>query len=715
MVEHDIEIINAKGKKWKIQIDGATIELGKRMCKVDFANISDIECVLAAIEKELYSPNADFSSFQERINGTNLLRILDALYFDDFFQIWQDFYPQHFNPDKNYGFRYAFSLFFGFQPKEKHLPIPLFRRLKQFSESYQASSFCAIKAESKEKIAAKPHAESADYQILQLPGDNNVVSYAINNCCTVDVCLVGRPELASASIMLGYVVALEKALTLRDEAAVHNITDVLGYTATLSLVDSLFFDSARSFLLSLADAEVAQRRKVLPRTFLNNYFRRPPEYHTATRCYNQLLSELEKRIPAWNEKLIIGNQAELQSDKDYWVLYYCAPDSASVHYYSIHFNWLELNTELRAFCRAKAMAGNKKSIYTAMWNLDLALNALNDFDVCLHSIRNLTRSHVLLLLSSLQEHTDYTPKTIRYVCETLSMFYRYFAKIPNSDSRSPFYNIAVPREMVSQETITVPVSDQVTDFLKAHLREFPPVIQIGYKISLATAIRGEAFSYLTTDCLVGTTGNYCIRVCFKKTYASRVKTGRPTFQDYHITDAFAQEIQAFIQSTEELRAQLYKPYLLVFVTSAFRADSYRRPSVLSNVTLREYLNSVLESNAICDSNGVLESCSLRKIRAEIGRQLFSAGKSAEAVSTFLGNSPEIAQRHYNNSTPLDEAMLYNSLYDTIIAPTAFRQSGGSKANGVHPVLYGFCAAQQVCELPDCENCSKRIISKGDAK
>ena len=107
-----------------------------------------------------------------------------------------------------------------------------------------------------------------------------------------------------------------------------------------------------------------------------------------------------------------------------------------------------------------------------------------------------------------------------------------------------------------------------------------------------------------------------------------------------------------------------------------------------------------------------ETFNLRRVRAEIGRQLFSAGSTPSEVAEFLGNTPVIAEHHYHNLMRADEAALYNTLYDATVVPS-IQPPGSTSAEVPKPtsVLYGSCCSTP-CDLPDCENCPF-LISKED--
>lgn len=111
-----------------------------------------------------------------------------------------------------------------------------------------------------------------------------------------------------------------------------------------------------------------------------------------------------------------------------------------------------------------------------------------------------------------------------------------------------------------------------------------------------------------------------------------------------------------------------------------------------------------------NSDGFSEKLSLRNIRAEMGRSLFASGKSAREVSSFLGNSSIVAQTHYDNSRPIDDAKMYDALWQETIEKGIASCSKPKIAP--HPVMYGTCTAQKECSGKDCRKCPSLIQCNG---
>lgn len=134
------------------------------------------------------------------------------------------------------------------------------------------------------------------------------------------------------------------------------------------------------------------------------------------------------------------------------------------------------------------------------------------------------------------------------------------------------------------------------------------------------------------------------------------------------------------------------------------------PMIVTARTVAFALNQILEEVGIKTEDGIQESASLRSIRAEIGRTLFSQGKNANEVSRFLGNTPAVAKVHYDKSYPEDEAKNYNKLYKQTIETSAFSVND-KEAEQDRMLMFGICSANTVCDGKDCRNCRQRIVKK----
>ena len=151
---------------------------------------------------------------------------------------------------------------------------------------------------------------------------------------------------------------------------------------------------------------------------------------------------------------------------------------------------------------------------------------------------------------------------------------------------------------------------------------------------------------------------------------------------------------------------LKKPYLLVYQPASRRADTKFLPVVLDGDALYYYLSKLLRGANLYTPKGLPETASLRSIRAEIGRTLFASGKNANEVSSFLGNSPMVAQTHYDNYRPIDDAKMYDKLWQETIEKGIAAHTKQKLLP--QTVMYGTCNSQKECPGKDCRKCPSLI-------
>lgn len=237
----------------------------------------------------------------------------------------------------------------------------------------------------------------------------------------------------------------------------------------------------------------------------------------------------------------------------------------------------------------------------------------------------------------------------------------------------------------------------------------PVVAQIGIKISCCTGLRSGSFNELMTSSLIHRGDKYILRVFLKKTCKYRIKNNLPVFNDYRIPKELGIEIEQFIADTQDLRNMLKKPYLLVYQPASRRADTKFLPVVLDGDALYYYLSKLLRGANLYTPKGLPETASLRSIRAEIGRTLFASGKNANEVSSFLGNSPMVAQTHYDNYRPIDDAKMYDKLWQETIEKGIAAHTKQKLLP--QTVMYGTCNSQKECPGKDCRKCPSLIKCK----
>lgn len=446
---------------------------------------------------------------------------------------------------------------------------------------------------------------------------------------------------------------------------------------------------------------------------LKNYIKTVPYQGNARKFFYALLEQLEDRVPYYEEQLIAGNEQEMLSDKGTYTLYF---RNANTLYSTelVFIGGFQLRKECKEFCLNYAKFGSKNlniekaSLVSGIFRQLFSI-MFNDLDIYIESIVSLTSSDVKILLSYLIQSSEFAYTTIKKRILLLGKFYAYITGIEPTNPASAFYKLKLP---VGESIHTTPISKAAKECIIKEVSTAPPVYSVGIKIAFATGMRDGTFDTLTTDSLVYTQGHYVIRYFLKKTYKYRIENGLPVYNECQIPDELAMEIKEFINQTKDLRSQLNKPYLLVYQELNRRTGTHLPPRVLNGSGLQYFICNMLSKANIRDEDGIIDRESLRSIRAEIGRALFASGKSAEEVSSFLGNSPVVASQSYNQCYPTDEARKYNSFYKETLEKSVLSSSsiGSEKQNNM--VMFGTCSSDKICKGKDCRTCPERIVQKG---
>ena len=251
---------------------------------------------------------------------------------------------------------------------------------------------------------------------------------------------------------------------------------------------------------------------------------------------------------------------------------------------------------------------------------------------------------------------------------------------------------------------TSPISPDELKSLLERLSLMPTYIQIAILILCETGARANEVCGVTIDEFHYECGSTPILdIILRKNRRARANRGAPTFVRHKISDYLAKRIAEYITEHEKERNAIGTKQILVYTPSTRRTGSCRPPVVLSSSSLSYWLKKLSGSDF---------ECTARIIRAGIGRAAFAEGKSASEVAAKLGNSPQIAESHYNFLSPRSEAELYDRFYDR--AFSFYSDSHGiSSFPQESKELYGICtsSSHSNCNQNRCETCPQRITCK----
>lgn len=702
MIKRDIKIIETLRNFWIVSIDGHTLQLSRHRNSVDLGNAEDVQAILDIID-DVFIWHRTFQDVHNCINGANLLLTLDALYSQNTIHLFRVLYQEQYS--KAYmSFKDFFRTFFSFACETQFIKINLVLQLRNI-----VNETAGIHTH-KKAPAPQVFAQNNLFIIKYISTSNNVASFSINGS-SFDICLSGRPYMIDAVEVLHSVASVQSAITNQDRTALHSIIDHIGSIATIRILQICFPKLTLAYFIDLIEQKIVRREFIYPHLLLKEHFQQAPYRGEARTFYYELLETLERNLPFWNQKLIDGNHQEISSCKRQWIIFYFG-HSTLLSSHTISFVGSdEILSEQQKYVVAHSVdaAGNINTnlLYTDTFYIGICIKVLYDLDVYLDSISSLTKTDVQLLLSYFFQNTSYSYKTIKCCMSSLRLFHKFITGIDDDNLSSPFRNLQFPSFSPNP---TQPLSQQAKDIIVQKLSTLPTVIQLGIKILCCTGLRPSSFDMLSVFSLIHRDEKYIIRVFLKKTYKYRIKNRLPTYIDYEIPQELGIQLDSYVADTKDLRAKLDKPYLLIYQLKCRRVDTHMQPIVLSAASASYYMTKIVQEANLLTTDGVPEKVTSRRIRAEIGRILFASGKTAKEVSEYLGNSPMVAQTHYDNYLPIDDAIMYDNLWQETIEKGI--ASCTKQDIAPHPVMYGTCTSKKDCSEKDCRKCPSLIQCKG---
>lgn len=707
-MNRDIKIINTDTYYWTISIDGQILQLSRYRHHIDLGVAENVKDVLKIIE-DVFMWRRTFIDVRELINGSNLLVLLDAIYPESTVELFENLYRQQIS-ESYMNFKAFFFHIFSFTYESRYKKFSIIKELNSIVSAI-SSEMAAASNEATQKVTPFQTIQNGKFAVTYISTVGNVASFIVNDS-TLEICLSGQSYMRNPAEVMDAILNIQDALKFNDQTKLESIIEHIGSIATIWIMQICYPALAIDYFTNVCDGIVQKREQLYPQSVLRGYFRQAPYRGPARSFFYTILQSLEQKVPYWNRILFEGNHQEILSAKNQWTLFYYN-DSTLLSFLRIRFIGAEsLQSEHQKYLLYRATIGRQSPDIIALGResteINICINILyNHLDIYFESVQSLTNFDIQLLLSYFTQNTNYTYKTILRCLMSLRLFYGFITCVGNNSPSSAFYKIKLQSSLPHP---TIPMSPQAKDAVFQRLSELPPVARIGIKIACCTGLRSGSFGELLTSSLTCADGKYTLRVFLKKTYKYRIKNSLPAFIDYAIPSELGIEIKQFIADTQSLRIMLNKPYLLVYQPASRRSDTSRLPIVFSGNSLAYYSSKLLMEAQLYSSDGFPEKLSLRNIRAEMGRSLFASGKSAREVSNFLGNSSIVAQTHYNNCRPIDDAKMYDALWQETIEKGIASCSNPRIAP--HPVMYGTCTAQKECSGKDCRKCPSLIQCKG---
>lgn len=411
-----------------------------------------------------------------------------------------------------------------------------------------------------------------------------------------------------------------------------------------------------------------------------------------------LLDYLEKLSEKSINKYIETNDSETLRD-DIWLLYY--REQGQIHWGRFDFTQFNetIRKEVIAFLRASYRFSSCSHLLRMYYCLCKVITILDSPK----SILSIEIPDALSLRATLTADPSLSIATISEHLLYAATFFDYTALSQNYTGKNPFRTVSVKQNDLSLNP-TSPISpDELKSFL-GKLSLMPTHIQIAILILCETGARANEVCGITTDEFhYECAGISILDITLRKNRRARTNRGAPTFVRHKISDFLAKRIAKYVTEHQEERATIGTNKILVYTPSQRRSESCRSPVILSSSSLYYWFRKL---------SGTDFECTARMIRAEIGHAAFAEGKSASEVAAKLGNSPQIAESHYNYLSPHSEAELYDRFYEK-----AFSLHSNSHNMSSLPQeskeLYGTCtsSSHSNCNENRCETCPQRITCK----
>lgn len=702
-----VEIIKDNGHTVSVLICEVALNLSKRCCHINLFSTSDIETVIDDI---ILTVGGDccFQTIVSKLNFINTMQIIEVVCPDEFCSKWLAYCESMRN---NISLRDAVLRWFGIKThieSNKH-KLTLF----QIMMVDWANVFKSKRGRWFEKENSKivNNYSSGKYFVSHINNISNIAQYRINNEI-IEICLVGRAKTINAKTVCEMVIKLESAFLDNNCSAVKEVIAIIGGVATFRLINSFFVEESNNFFSAQLSQCIQMRCKPQPRTLLNSYFG-----GSLAKCeYELLLQHMESKLNFIYQELISGNKMELEKENTNWSLFVRSKNGISNTIISFDDISPQLRPEYRRYLRdvfnpSKINYNDiktAKAIYAIYNYSKCALRNVYEVSPSLSSLSHLNRTIVIGVLAQLSQHTIYALAYQRMILLHLRKMYYYICGNVRPTNVDPFYRITIPQSALNP---TIPISKEFAAKLLAEKEFFSPEIHLAIKVAIETGARGESICELTTDDIIPTNSDKCIANIFNSKRASRTDLNEiHPFVAHELSSETSRELLTFIDKTADIRAELQMNYIFVYYSTFYRKTSLRRVMRLKADVIDRALQAYAKAVGYCDEHCNSLPCSLRSIRAAVGRAEFQAGKTPQQVADKLGNTPTIASAHYHHMTATEKAKKYNTLYNNQLLKII--DSDNKRISDIplsRKTMYGTCDAT-VCnaDAKDCANCSARI-------
>lgn len=728
---HDVRVVDPSGKKYIVEIDGVHIALSAAANKIPCSDIEALRAYIDALETKVEA-GEPLVDLRPVVNGTNMLRILEALFRPQTLKNWAAVLDAH--PERSP--RASFEAYFGYVHNTTNCPsefaAELYAMANERWKTHRKDELLAQKeAEAEEqlrkakfdrvseyanKVSAlelRNRAMSDDWFVERKRIVSNVVVYSVNGA-EVEICLSGRQEFGDAFKVVSYLTEMQEALEQNNLDKVSSLIRESGGKAGLEILEKLFHDRSVAFFrgqqrqMAINDRALPKPHTFLKRIIGGTQFAPMP-------FGDELLKALESDLPDIEHALVSSSDDEIKSDKLVWSLFYIK--LGRLFHTDIVFPASQsLRSQMQSYYRLVAAPyinsglPYAEQLYKINGAITSLLRYMGDDQKAVCSMLDLSSWDFKYAITRMYQD-GFSPSTVR---KDLILFKRCIYHLNSSLADKVIPATIIPLPMINP---TQPLPPSVFSQIKTYEDCIPRCIWLAFLVYEEIGGRSTSVLNLITDDFLRIDDFWALRITNYKEIEKNALAGAPNESYHKLGKKLGEELDKFIADTAELRKQLDKPYIFVYESKTFRDSSKRRPMVLTSNSYNDFMTKLCKEKGIYTPEGFVQAPSARSIRAEVGRSLFKRGWSAEMVSEKLGNTPEMAAISYNTMYPEDDAAKRRALYAETIDPKIGTSSSDDQANiiEINTPMYGGCDQAGKCgNCNDCRECSQRIVDKSKA-
>lgn len=691
---HCVSIIHSKSHNFAVVIDSTTILLSYKNFGGRDAVLSlgetGLRDLIHGAEMAIINQNnpSTIRTFFQTVGCSNALILIDTLCAEKFERYWHTIALQRKGLGKGVSFRAILQDISGTKATlGQKLGFPLIARLQGISLHIAHSS---LPPEHNLPLSTASSATAPDFHIVYLYQSNNSHFWEINGH-SISFCTNRVSGLKNVDDFLHVAQTLKQ--TILDRGNLSYFTAQWGGSFVFRVLGVICPNETIEYFRFLARQNTARRELIEPRKLLetHNFSCNDP---LTSKFTNDLLTTLEQERTSAANELIAGNTLEVNVRDDVWVLYY--KNGSTTAYRRCDFSEIEnheLRSEAVSFLRTYWHSSATVTVtQTARYFYLLrdGLNTLTYFK--LSSICQVSLAHARTVKSRLERSCS---KSANHISETIQLLGRMFdwalLRYNKAIEINPFRQIDIPNKRAFLQT-TTPSDVRALRAIHSHLPELPVYMQLAFELMLLTLARAHDVFHLKTS-----------NFSFLGTGTLQfISSKNNKFMNFEIPAHLCTRLQNYIASTADLRKEMGCDYIFLYRPSQTRVESARQPELLSFAKFNYHLNKLLASFS------PEHHITVRQIRAEGGRRYHHDGMTSSQVSLALGNTPEVARKHYRTLSARDEAELYHRIYQSYLADLPELESPPPTPT----LLWGQCNSQSnCCHHKSCDTCPFRYTKE----